>query len=277
MLVVTGAGAEDVSKFIVPPAEPGRGSGTLEAAHRSVSAFEAPVILLQPVIEVAAGPVPHPFAELGLDRAWVAVVAVRRDPVRCDPGDRLGGPEERLRRRHVAVLAEHHIHQRAGAVDGSIEIAPATLDLEVGLIHVPAPARLAAPALPQVLGQGGGELRFPLTHRLVAEHDAADEEHFGQVAQGELVAQAPKHHERDDIAGILGPVQQAAGALVELLAARAAAEASIALGRALGPLRRRLRSALDAPHSRPPSREGRPYSQASPHRPEAVARDLTEP
>ena len=77
--------------------------------------------------------------------------------------------------------------------------------------------------------------------------------------------------------GILGPVQQAAGALVELLAARAAAEAAIALGRALGPLRHRLRPALYAPHSRPPSREGRPYSQASPRQPGAVARDLTEP
>ena len=45
-----GAGAEDVSELIVPSAEPGRGSGTFEAAHRSVSAFEAPVILFQPVI-----------------------------------------------------------------------------------------------------------------------------------------------------------------------------------------------------------------------------------
>lgn len=49
MLVMTGAGAEDVSELIVPSAEPGRGLGTFEAAHRSVSAFEAPVILFQPV------------------------------------------------------------------------------------------------------------------------------------------------------------------------------------------------------------------------------------
>ena len=30
MLVMIGAGAEDVSEFIVPPAEPGRGSGTFD-------------------------------------------------------------------------------------------------------------------------------------------------------------------------------------------------------------------------------------------------------
>jgi hypothetical protein len=42
----------------------------------------------------------------------------------------------------------------------------------------------------------------------VAEHEAADEEHLGQVPQGELVAQAPEHHERDDIAGILSSFEE---------------------------------------------------------------------
>ena len=69
---MTGAETEKVSAFIVPAAEPGRGSRTLEAAHRSVPAFEAPVILLQPVVEVAAGPVPHLLAQLGADRAGVS-------------------------------------------------------------------------------------------------------------------------------------------------------------------------------------------------------------
>ena len=118
----------------------------------------------------------------------------------------------------------------------------------MGLVDVPAPARLAAPAPPQLLGQGGGELRLPRAHRLVAEHEAADEEHLGQVPQGELVAQAPEHHERDDVARVLGPVQPAAGALVELLAACAAAEAAIALSRALGPLRHCFRPAPYAAH-----------------------------
>src|SRR5687768_16105253 len=271
------AGTEEVAELIVAAAEPGGRSRALEAPHGAVSAFDAPVVLLQSIVQVAAGPVPHRSAQLGPDRPGVAVVAVRRHPVRRHPGDRLGGAEERLRRRHVAVLAEHHVHQRAGAVDGTIEIAPAALDLDVGLVDVPAPACLTAPAPPQVLGQGRGELRFPLAHRLMAEHEAADEEHLGQVTQGELVAQAPEHHERDDVARVLGPVQPAAGALVELLGAGATAEAAIALGRALGPLRHRLRPTLYAPHPiRPAVRAGhipRPLliSQGG------VARDLTEP
>jgi hypothetical protein len=82
----------------------------------------------------------------------------------------------------------------------------------------------------------------------VAEHHAADGEHLGQVAQAQLVAKPPEHHERDDIGGVLRAVQHRAGALVELLAASSAAEASVALGGALGPLRYRLRSARYAPH-----------------------------
>src|SRR5688500_14606526 len=166
MLVVTRAGAEDVSEFIVLPAEPGRRLGTFEAAHWSVAAFETPVILFQPVIEVAAGPVPHPFAELGPDRAGVAVVAVGRDPVGRHPSDCPGRAEERLRRRHVAVLAEQHVHERASAVDRAIEIAPAPTNLQICLINVPAAAHLAAPAVPQLLGQRGGELGLPRAHGL---------------------------------------------------------------------------------------------------------------
>src|SRR3954468_7328947 len=91
----------------------------------------------------------------------------------------------------------------------------------------------------------------------MAEHDAAHGEHLGQTAQAQLVAQAPEHHERDDIGRILGPVQQGAGAFVELLAARTAAEPAIALGGALRSLRDGFRAAFQAPHPRPPLCEKR--------------------
>src|SRR5271166_4812466 len=102
------------------------------------------------------------------------------------------------------------------------------------------------------------ELGLPLPDGLMAELDAADQEHLGQVAQGELVAKPPEHHERDDVARVLGPVQHTAAALVELLAAFAAAEPAIALGRALRSLRPSRRTAVLAPHShhRPSQRGG---------------------
>src|SRR3954462_6056001 len=111
----------------------------------------------------------------------------------------------------------------------------------------------------------------------MAEHDATHGEHLGQIAQAQFVAQAPEHHEGDDIGRILGPVQQRAGALVELLATGTAAEPAIALGGALGALRHSSRSAFQAPHLRPPLCEKRPYTQPSPRRPGAMGRALTEP
>src|SRR4051794_38110048 len=142
---------------------------------------------------------------------------------------------------------------------------------------MPAAAHLAAPAPPQILGQGRRELGLPLPDGLIAEHGAAHGKHLGQIPQGQFVAQAPEHHEGDDVGRILRPVQQRVGALVELLAAVSAAEPAIALGGTLGPLRHSFRPAFQAPHPRPPPRERRPYTRPSPRRPRALARALTEP
>src|SRR3954465_7999906 len=67
VLMVAGARAEKVAEFIVSATEPGRRSWALEAPHGSVAAFDAAVILLQPVVQVGAGPVPHILAQLGAD------------------------------------------------------------------------------------------------------------------------------------------------------------------------------------------------------------------
>src|SRR5215212_6277318 len=57
MLMVAGAEAEEVAQFVVGPAEPGGRSGAFEAPHGPVAAFDAAVVLLQPVVQVATGPV----------------------------------------------------------------------------------------------------------------------------------------------------------------------------------------------------------------------------
>src|SRR5215203_3694329 len=111
MLMVAGARAEEVAEFIVSPAEPGSRSWAFEAPHGPVAAFDAAVVLLQPVIQVATCPVPHSLAQLGADRPGVAVVAIGRDPVRRDAGHCFGGAKERLGSFHVAMLAEQHIDQ----------------------------------------------------------------------------------------------------------------------------------------------------------------------
>ena len=63
MLVVTSAEAKKGTEFVIPSAEPCGGIEFLEAAHISDPAFDAPVILLQSVVSVSAGPVFHVSAE----------------------------------------------------------------------------------------------------------------------------------------------------------------------------------------------------------------------
>src|SRR6186713_2917357 len=123
----------------------------------------------------------------------------------------------------------------------------------ISLVHIPARRQPAATApLTEFVRKDWGELRLPFPDRLVTEHDTADEEHLGQVAQGQSVAQTPEHHESDDVARVLGPVQHPGTAFVELLAAIPAAEPPVSLGRALRPLRHRRRTAVQTLHSRSP-------------------------
>ena len=89
---------------------------------------------------------PYTCAQDRPDRAGIAVVPICGDPVGRDPGDHFGRLEERLRRSHVAMLAEHHVDQRAGAINGTVEITPLPVDLDVGVVDIPATAYLAASA-----------------------------------------------------------------------------------------------------------------------------------
>src|SRR3984893_8323818 len=103
----------------------------------------------------------------------------------------------------------------------------------VCLVDVPASADFAFSSPTQVLSQCWGKFGFPIPHGLIAEDEPADQEHFRQIPQAELVAKPPEHHESNDITRVLGSVQEAGAALVELLAAITAAEPAIALRRPL--------------------------------------------
>jgi hypothetical protein len=131
MLMRAGAGTEEVTQFIVASTKPVGRSWAFESTHGLVSTFDAAVILLQSIVEVAAGAVLHAFTQRRPDRTRITVVAVRGYPVRRHIGDCFGGLEERLRGIHVAMLAEHHVDQHAVAVNGAIQIAPMPVHLDV--------------------------------------------------------------------------------------------------------------------------------------------------
>ena len=96
---------------------------------------------------------------------------------------------------------------------------------------MPAPAGLAGSALAQALGQQRCQLGFPIPHRLVGEHEAADQEHLGQITQAQLVAQPLEDHEEHDVGRDLDPVQRRAGPLVVSPPAIPAPEAPEAMNR----------------------------------------------
>lgn len=156
VLVVAGLNAEKVAELVITATEPSRRAGTLKPKHGPVLAFQAAVVPLQPIVKVAARPVPHRPAPLGADRAWVAVVTVRCHPSGRDARHRPGRAKVRLGGRHVAAFAEQHVHERAGAVDGAVDVSPAPSHPQVSLIDLPTPSDLAVPTTPEVLGHRRG-------------------------------------------------------------------------------------------------------------------------
>jgi hypothetical protein len=142
MLVKAGTGTEEVAKLIMGPAKAASRSGAFKAAHRPISAFDATVILLNPIVQVGAGPMPNASTQFSADRARIAVVAVGGHPVRRHARHRFGRAEKCSGCGHVAVLAEHHVDQSTRAVDGAVEVAPVSSHLDVGLIDIPASADL---------------------------------------------------------------------------------------------------------------------------------------
>jgi hypothetical protein len=108
-LVAVGLGAEKRAELIKDATEPSsRGKG-FEPSGGPITLFNAPMVLLQMIIQVAVGPVRHPVPEDVLDGAWVGVVTIGGDVVRRHPRHRLGGAEERLGCREVARVAEPRI------------------------------------------------------------------------------------------------------------------------------------------------------------------------
>ena len=90
LLIGSGAGTDEVTQLVVGATEVASRSGSLEPMHRTVSAFDATMILLQSVVEILAVAMLHICAQHGPDRPWIAVVPIRGDSIGRDPGDHLG-------------------------------------------------------------------------------------------------------------------------------------------------------------------------------------------
>jgi len=83
-------------------------------------------------------------------------------------------------------------------VDGSVNGAPDTVDLDVRLIDVPSVAR-RMPGEPCDVGQQRGESLYPPISRDVINLHASFDQQFLNVAVRQVVAQVPAHRDHDHL------------------------------------------------------------------------------
>jgi hypothetical protein len=222
-----------------------------------------------------------PFPERRANSSWVRAIAMCH-PIRRESHGRFRGTEEPFGRGHISGRAEHGVDQVSVPVDRPTQIAPLALNLEIRLVDVPADAWSppgAVPPLAESIFHNRQQLRLPVPNGLTDHHEPAQQEDFAQIPEGQPVAQTAEDHEAYNVARQAGPVQHAAAALVELLAAVPAAEPPVALSCDLPTLRDRRRSAADTIYSRHSISLAscKPYqiTHRSPNN--RLARDLTEP
>jgi hypothetical protein len=122
MLVVTGAGTQEVAEFIMLSAEAIRRVMSHETAHTSDASLDAAVILFEPIVQVGARPVPDPPAQGRPNRPWIGAVPVACHPARCEARSRVRRAKERLCRRHISALAEHRVNKISVPIDRAIQI-----------------------------------------------------------------------------------------------------------------------------------------------------------
>ena len=137
----------------------------LEAEHRSGSTFNGTVVLLDEVVQVLdlahddllPSPSVHSF-----ESCHIRATFIDRHFLRCAvPLDRLF--EEPSRRGLVAMRPQQEIDSVTCLVDGTVQILPLALDLDVGLVHPPASAGLA-PGAPERLLEDGQQLDRSAVH-----------------------------------------------------------------------------------------------------------------
>src|SRR6202035_4288442 len=101
-----------ITEFVESSTETRSRFTAFEAAHGSVSPLDRAMVLFDPVIQILVGAVFHAFVQFSPDGARVTVVTVRRDTRGGDAGHGFGRAEKRLRRVHVAGLAQSDIDER---------------------------------------------------------------------------------------------------------------------------------------------------------------------
>jgi hypothetical protein len=131
------ARTERVAQFVEGTTEACSRLDGSKTMHRIVPLFDAPMILLQPIIEVFTRSmldvVPHCLA----NGTWIGRMTIRRHLIRNRANHSNSLLEKSPGRLHIPFFAQQRIHQIAIMVNGSIQITPLPMHFEVGFIDIP--------------------------------------------------------------------------------------------------------------------------------------------
>ncbi len=148
LLLHGGTDPKELAHFIKSATKACCRDHTSEPTHRVIALLDAMVVLFPSIVEIVIGPVEHVTAHGLADRSWIGVMAIGRHPLWGVTNDIDGLRRSKCLAASISRFsARHRINQIAISIDGAIQIAPCSLDVDVGFIHVP-----GASCLPSSLG-----------------------------------------------------------------------------------------------------------------------------
>src|SRR6266568_7499245 len=74
---------------------------------------------------------------------------------------------------HISLFAQLRIHQIAISINGPIEIAPFSLNLDIRLINIPGSSCLPVSFYSQLICEQRGKSCFPIANRLMREGETS--------------------------------------------------------------------------------------------------------
>jgi hypothetical protein len=149
--------------------------------HGVVPLFDASVVLLQPIVEIMVASMGNVLAEDLSDGTRVRTVSICGHSLWSIANSLESLAKKALGCIHISLLTEHGINQVAILINGSIQIAPLSLDPHIGFIHMPGASYLTTSFCAQVIGDEGSEPLLPISNRLMSEGKTTFQEYLGKV------------------------------------------------------------------------------------------------
>jgi hypothetical protein len=177
------ARTEIVAQFVEGTTEAYRRFNGSKTTHWIVSLFDATMILLQPIIQILTRSMLNIAAHRLSYSSWIGRMTIRRHLVGSMANHSNCLLEKLLGCLHIPLLAQHGIHQIAIVIDRPIKVAPLSVNLDVGFIHVPRSPRLTSSFDPQLLCHQGSKTSFPVSNGLMGKHKTPLQEHLSNIPQ----------------------------------------------------------------------------------------------